>query len=896
MNTVRDAAHFVYRLIVLWIVDVISLLVTAAILPGFELQAVDGRSTLVVAVAAAFLLGIVNLLIRPVILLLALPLGLIAVALVGFVVNTLALGITALLLPGFVIDSVWVAFVAGLVLALINTIITNFLTIDDEGSFYESLVERLAKRHSFELEQEPGRGLIIMEIDGLSYHHMQKALEMGLMPTLSQMIGEEGYALSRVDCGLPSQTSACQSGIMFGDNYDIPAFRWYDKDLGKLMASGTDAPLINERYAKGHGLMRGGSSINNMMNGDAAKSLLTLADFRTEDQEQKRRRAEDIYLLMLNPYFFLRTLVLFFGDALLELWQGLKQRLRDEQPRLNRLHRAYPLLRAATTVFMRDVAAYLTSLDIIRGTPALYVTWPGYDEVAHHSGPWSSDAFGVLKRYDRVIARIRDVIARKAPRPYDLILLSDHGQSFGATFKQRYGLDLKEFIEEQLPHGTQVAQSLGGDDGTISVAAMAGELENVQQQGVGGNAGRAVVGRAQQLLEKGAERRAPVEIDLGAAVTVCGSGNLAQVYFDLHPRKITLSELNGAYPGLVDALVEHEGVGFVVAYGDDGDERAIVFGKTGARDLHSGEITGEDPLARYGDPDLRARQVRRIADFPHAGDLIVNSTLYPDGTVAAMEELIGNHGGLGGEQTDAFMLHPGDMHVPETANSADWFAILDARRGLPLVEGAPWEEEDGAEVRAWAPGTLWQGLRQVRVWLPRALGALMLNRSAYRQVVADPYMTGPALLVVLLASLVEALVTSQTITEAILVAFVRLFVWFLGVLVVFGAGRLLGGTGSYTATLRGLGFAQGLYLLLPLAFIPAISFLVRLITSILVFVATWMAGLEAHDLHGWRGLLLPLARLLVLAIGVAVLGYLVMGAGFTIQSLLREVGLLAPGP
>ena len=99
MSTIRDAARFAYRLVVLWIVDVISLLVTAAILPGFELQAVDGRPALVVAVAAAFLLGTVNLLIRPVILLLALPLGLIAVALVGFVVNTLALGITALLLP-----------------------------------------------------------------------------------------------------------------------------------------------------------------------------------------------------------------------------------------------------------------------------------------------------------------------------------------------------------------------------------------------------------------------------------------------------------------------------------------------------------------------------------------------------------------------------------------------------------------------------------------------------------------------------------------------------------------------------------------------------------------------------------------------------------------------------
>ena len=49
-------------------------------------------------------------------------------------------------------------------------------------------------------------------------------------------------------------------------------------------------------------------------------------------------------------------------------------------------------------VIMRDVATYLAKLDIIRRTPVLYVPWPGYDDVAHHSGPWSSDAFGVLRQ------------------------------------------------------------------------------------------------------------------------------------------------------------------------------------------------------------------------------------------------------------------------------------------------------------------------------------------------------------------------------------------------------------------------------------------------------------------------------------------------------------------
>jgi len=894
MDAVRDTARFIYRLIILWIVDVTSLLVAAAIVPGLALEPAEGRPVLAVAIAAAFLLGLINLLIRPAILLLALPLGLIAVSVLGFVLNTIMLRVTAMLLPGFVIDNWWAAFAGGLILALVNTIITNFMTIDDEGSFYEALVERLARRSSFDLEENAGRGLVMLEIDGLSYHHLQRALQRGLMPTVQSMMRKEGYVLSRVDCGLPSQTSACQSGILFGDNHDIPAFRWYDKDQGKLMVSGHDAPLINARFARGNGLLRGGSSINNMMNGDAAKSLLTLADFRIEDATQKRRRAEDIYLVMLNPYFFLRTLVLFLGDALLELWQGLRQRLRDERPRQNRLHGGYPMLRAATTVVMRDIATYLTSLDIIRGTPALYVTWPGYDEVAHHSGPWSSDTFGVLRSYDQAIARIRDIMARKAPRPYELILLSDHGQSFGATFKQRYGYDLKGFIEGHLPGGAHVAQSLGGDDGAIAVAAMAGELQNVQDQQMSSRVGRAVVGRTQRLLQQGAKRRAPAEADPEAKVTVCGSGNLAQVYFDLHPRKITLDELNADYPGLVDALVSHEGVGFVVAYAGGGTP--VVFGKRGARDLHSGQVTGEDPLAPYGDVALRARQVRRIADFPHAGDLIVNSTLYPDGTVAAMEELIGNHGGLGGEQTDAFLLHPGNMAVPETANSAELFAILDARRGLPADEATPKAIDAAEEMRSWAPATLWQGLVSARVWLDRALRALTLSRSAYREVAADPLLTGPALVIAFAASVVQSFVANPNPTQTLIGTSIRLVGWLLGALVVFAAGRLLGGRGTYTATLRALGFAQVVRLLEVFALIPPLSSLVQLTSSILSFMAHWIAGVEAQELRGWRGLLLPVAQLLVVTVSLIVLGNLIAGAGLTIQALLRQAGLLAPGP
>ena len=114
------------------------------------------------------------------------------------------------------------------------SVLTGVLEVKDEGSFYQSLIDRLARRHSYTDDSPDSRGLVMMEIDGLSFHHLKKALADGRMPSMQQMVAEEGYILSHVDCGIPSQTSACQAGIMFGDNNDIPAFRWYDKEKQKL--------------------------------------------------------------------------------------------------------------------------------------------------------------------------------------------------------------------------------------------------------------------------------------------------------------------------------------------------------------------------------------------------------------------------------------------------------------------------------------------------------------------------------------------------------------------------------------------------------------------------------------------------------------------------------------
>jgi uncharacterized membrane protein YvlD (DUF360 family) len=886
MKILVNFIRHVVRFLVVWFVDSISLLITAWVISGININPVNGISAVMVATAAALLLGIVNLLIRPLILLLAAPLGWAVIFLVGFIINALVLMITSSLMPGFEVNGLWAAFIGGLFLSLVNTILTTLLDIDNDESFYANLVKRQAARQSDITEGENTRGVVMLEIDGLSYWHIQKAVEDGYMPTIKKMMDEQGYQISRVDCGLPATTPACQAGILQGNNNNIPAFRWLDKESNRILAGGQAAAEIEPQLSNGRGLLEGGSSISNMFSGDATKSILTFSKIKAETKEDKKKRAQDMYLLMRNPYFFMRVLVLFFGDMVQEVWQGWQQRRKNVQPRLNRLHNGYPILRAATNIFLRDVGGYLTILDIIRGVPAIYTLFAGYDEVAHHSGPWTRDAMLTLQQFDRVIFRILMVMERDAPRPYEFILLSDHGQSFGATFEQRYEIGILDFIKEQLPHGTSAVGTGGGDDGTIGVSAMMGELENLEDSRLAGTVGRAVVGGAQRAIKGNLDQQSGTKEVEPAKVTLCYSGNLAQVYFDLHPRKVTLNELNAAYPDMVDELVQHEGIGFVVAYEDDFEP--VAFGKNGARNLHTGDVVGEDPLEPYGDVELRSWQVRRIADFSNSGDLILNSTLYPDGTVAALEELIGNHGGLGGEQTDAFIFHPADMEVPETRNSQDMMAILKSRVGLPGPTPLP-ERPLEPVVDPWTFAVLGKGLSQVGKWLDYAFRAIKLSREAYWEIAQDAYMTGPALLIALLVQILQSL-NSEGQLDVVNIL-MRYAIWFFSVLFLYMAARVLRGKADFTATLRVMGFAQSAHVFEFLGFLPIIGPVARFLALLLTFFGVWIGTTTAHELKGWRTFLLPIIYIATIVIALFFLASVIEGTALTIDGLLEDFGV-----
>jgi uncharacterized membrane protein YvlD (DUF360 family) len=871
---------------VVWFIDTLSLLLTERIVAGIQIQGTEEASRLVVATATAFLLGIMNLLIRPLVLMIAFPLGWLVIFLVGLFLNALILMLASSLMPGFDVDSFGTAFLGSLILSFVNAVLVTILAIDDDDSFYENLVRRRAVRDALPYKPEDGRGLVLMETDGLSFQRIRKGIADGHMPTLKRMMDEEGYALSRVDSGLPSSTPACQAGILHGNNTDIPGFRWLDKKRGKIMAGGQAAMEIEPELSDGKGLLRGGTSIGNIFSGDAATALLTFSKMKTGSEEDKQQRARDIFLLMRNPYFFVRVLVLTFAEIALELWQGWQQKRKNVLPRVNRLHNAYPLMRAGVNVFLRDVNTYLASLSILRRVPALYALYAGFDEVAHHSGPYTSDTNGELRRFDRQVARVKRLIAEHATRPYEIIALSDHGQSSGATFKQRYGVTILEFIQQQMPTGTSVASSGGGDDGTIGVSAMMRELENIEESEQGGRVSKAAFRRAQRAIDRNLSRQESFQEVKPANITLAFGGNAAQVYFDLFPRKITLNELNRAYPGVVDKLVNHEGIGFVVAYEDD--FTPVAFGKGGARNLHTGAVVGVDPLAPFGDVELRTWQLRRLADFETAGDLIVNSTLYPDGSVAAMEELVGNHGGLGGEQTDAYIFHPGDLVVPEVRNSYQVKAILDSRRGLPAP--AP-REEARASRRAESPGLWLRGLARVGHWLGLAGGALGLSREAFGQIAADPAMTGPALLIALLAQILQSYLALGRFDLANIL--LRAFVWVVAVVLLMLAARTLRGRARIGETIRVAGFAQAAHALELLAFVPAIGPAARFISIILAVFGVWIGTATAHQLRGWRTAVLPLVYLVTVVVALTFLEAISRGVAFAVEAVLTALGITA---
>src|SRR4051794_15886318 len=453
----------------------------------------------------------------------------------------------------------------------------------------------------------------------------------GNAPVMASWMANGSHRMLPWEPDLSSQTGASQAGILLGSNEDIPAFRWVEKETGRLMTCSApgDCAEIEARHATGIGLLiDGGASRGNLLSGEAEACILTVSRINEEKRANPGYRA-----FFASAQNVSRVFALFFAEVAIEWTAALRAIRRDVLPRGHR-GGAYPFMRAAMCVIVRDLIVQGVLTDMMAGRPAIYATFSSYDEVAHHSGLGRADPLGALRKLDKQLGRIARA-RRYAPRPYEIVVLSDHGQTQGATFLQRNGYSLDDLVRRSLESGTVTAIAEGDESATM-VGTAFGEA----------------TGRA--------EPEAPAKVE-EREVAVLGSGNLGLIYLLDVPHRMTLEEISTRHPRLIDALRTHPHVGWLlVRSAQDG---ALVLGATGFVRLRDGHVEGDDPLAPFG-PGA-AHHLARTDGFAHVADIMVGSFYDPElEEGCAFEELICFHGGIGGLQTRPFILHPSHLEVP----------------------------------------------------------------------------------------------------------------------------------------------------------------------------------------------------------------------------------------
>jgi uncharacterized membrane protein YvlD (DUF360 family) len=615
------------RLTLAWLASAVGILLAAGIVPSAHVRGFAG------AVVVAAIIGILNALLPPIVAALRLPFTVGLAFLLVLALDAAMLLVAAEIAPEELhVEDFWAALAVALIAAAVSMAIGVLMGIDDDDTYTLRVARRVARRTGKPIATD-APGILFLEIDGLGLPVLRRAIRDGTVPCMARWLADGDHQLLEWETDLSSQTGASQAGILLGDNEDIPAFRWVDKATGKLMTCSNpdDCAAIERDRSSGPGLLAdGGTSRGNLLSGGADAAILTVSRLSAEKSANPGYRA-----FFANGQNVTRTLALFLWELFLELVASARQRRRGVIPRGHR-GGSYPFVRAGMCVFVRDLIVFSVLQDMFRGVPAVYATFSSYDEVAHHSGLERPDTIEALRKLDQRIGMI-DRARRYAPRPYEIVVLSDHGQTQGSTFRQRNGYGLDELVQRSLSAG-RVEAIDAGDENASGVGRALDEAT-----------GRPADDRDERELSD-------------REVIVLGSGNLGLVYLMESPDRLTLEEIRARHPDLLPALCDHPHVGFaLVRSAEDGP---VVLGAGGSRRLADGVVEGKDPLAGFS-PNA-GRHLRRTDGFPHVPDIVVNSFFDPvteEG--CAFEELISFHGGMGGPQTQPFILHPTRLDAPD---------------------------------------------------------------------------------------------------------------------------------------------------------------------------------------------------------------------------------------
>lgn len=603
----------------------------------------------------------------------------------ALIVNSIIFYGVTYFIPGVSVGA-YEAFVVPLTMAIATTFVSNIANIDYFDSYTKTIANYVKNDETGYNIRYPG--LIILEIDGLSIDILKEAIDRELMPTLKKWIENGTHTIMEWETDLSSQTGASQAGILHGNNKNIVAYRWVEKESdNEILISGklAHAPIIEKRISDGNGLLcDNGISITNMFSGDSPHTVITSSKFEIYTKIFDK----SLDVAFLEAYSFQRVIVLFIWEIFVEIKCQIMRRIRNVKPRL-RINVVYATIRAGANVFLREIATETLIGNIVKGEiNSAYASYVGYDEVAHHSGVKDSDVWNVLKKIDLQFKRIEKA-EKTSKRSYKFVVLSDHGQSNGATFKQRYGLTLGDYVRRLLPddmmvyneskyisdhfrdafipENKQIGTLIDKVDDIKHTDFFSSQIDSVKEKRPDFiNIERLEEYREKypdslEYIKKHESKEETTKKAKDSELIVLGSGNLGLIYLTQWKRRLSYEEMVTLFPDLIPGLVRHPGIGFVLVKSYTNGPMAI--GPNGIYYLRTNKIIGENPLKDFG--ENAAMHLKRHDTFNNMPDILVNSFYDAESDeVCAFEELIGSHGGLGGSQTRPFIMYPSEWQDP----------------------------------------------------------------------------------------------------------------------------------------------------------------------------------------------------------------------------------------
>ena len=444
-----------------------------------------------------------------------------------------------------------------------------------------------------------GTRLVVLHVDGLSAAALERALDAGDMPHTRRLIDEEGYDVHRYRCGVPSTTPFAQAGILYGDNCDIPSFRWWDRSRRVAVQFGARSTFkkVADRYFAGcRPLTAGGACIAACYPAGAEDDFGIAYHDRSYGEEEHSRSAWRVVLpYVLNPVHL--------GDWAGHAALSVGRTVGEYASTVSSGHRPaapYVLSDALEEVFVHHLTRYAVQQAMHEGYAPIYAGFYAYDEVGHGFGPDDKHAGRMLRHVDHTIG----AIARARRGEYELVVLSDHGQVPAARFDHVTGASLGDWVARWMP-GFHVDELNGKQYGP------------------------------------------PPEHAKGV-VKLSFSGGLAHVYLADNDWRLDVEEITARYPGLLPGVLGCDPVALVMARRGEGDAFW-----SGGRAV---EGTALDALlAGYDEPGILRAQLSRLNTFATAGDLILFGA-FIDGRQVNFENQLGGHGSIGGEQLHPFVL------------------------------------------------------------------------------------------------------------------------------------------------------------------------------------------------------------------------------------------------